>query len=607
MLTFLLRALAVICLLAASSAAHAAARTALVIGNSAYPFGPLVNPANDAKLIAETLKKTGFDVPVVLDANRVTMQSALIDFSRDIRSKDTVGLFYYAGHGAQVNGANYLVPVDADIKSEAEVKIFAINVDEFISTLERADGRTNIVILDSCRNNPFGSGTRSINRGMALPDAPAGTFVALSTSPGAVALDGEGANSPYAEALAKSMLEPNVSIEQAFKVTRRLVLETTKQKQVPWETSSLTGDFFFLQKSEEPALAPVAAAPEVKKVAEPEVALVDPAPAVEPEAAPSPVVEPAPATDGSYVTLDIQPQIFPVGKWPEGLTIADNAIWVVESGSRQIVKIDPGAGDLLQAVKVGRLPVPMVSDPDGNVYTATYTDQQVYKQPPGGAKGKAIASFKGKSIIEGLAYGEGAVYVATKTLANEASIIRIDPKTGKTKSSPVFAASPTGILNGLQMVQDRLWMLYGGAQTTLTVFDMETLQPAQTTGLDGFVWSIAGNLDAVYAGGREDQTGGKSIIHRIARGNPEDKHMQVLDGNELILAVTANNDRVAALGAAGTVWILDAASLRPLKKFNTGREPRAAVFENGNLFITAHQGSGENGVVMIYSNVGNLD
>ena len=150
-----------------SSMSCAETRSALVIGNSAYAFGPLLNPENDAKLLAETLEKTGFTVRTVLNADRQTMQKALLEFSRDIRDKDTVGLFYFAGHGAQVNGANYLIPVDADIKAESEVKIFGINVDEFVSTLERADGRTNIVILDSCRNNPFGAAARSVRKGLA--------------------------------------------------------------------------------------------------------------------------------------------------------------------------------------------------------------------------------------------------------------------------------------------------------------------------------------------------------------------------------------------------------------------------------------------------------
>jgi hypothetical protein len=609
MLTYIFRTILLVAALLVAPLAHAAGRTALVVGNSAYPFGPLVNPANDAKLIAETLKQTGFDVTVVLDANRAALQTALLDFSRDIRTKDTVGLFYYAGHGAQVNGANYLIPVDADIKSESEVKIFAINVDEFVSTLERADGRTNIVILDSCRNNPFGSSARSINRGMALPDAPAGTFIALSTSPGAVALDGEGANSPYAQALAKSMLEPNVSIEQAFKVTRRLVLETTAQKQVPWETSSLTGDFFFMPKTETAAPEPAVEAPpkveapvDVAVAAPPAV----PEPVAEPiaEPVPEPAPPPAPDVSGGYAKLDIQPQIFPVGKWPEGIVIANNAIYVAESGNRRMVKLDAGAGDLLATFAVGRLPVTLATDDRNNVYAAAFTDGKVYQQPPEG-KGKVIASFKRPSFIRGMGFGNKALYVATSTEEGErtSTITRVDTKSGKAQAS-----APLGFdTRSLVMLEDVPWVL--STANDVMMLDPTSMQHADSARDDGFLMSMAANLDAVFVGGREQQQVGKSIIYRHAKNNPNDRVVQVLDSNELIIAIAANNDRVAALGVEGSIWILDSISLKPLKYFNSKREPRSAVFENGHLFITsfASTSTAETGEVLIYDSVGKID
>ena len=561
--------------------AWAEQRSALVIGNSAYAFGPLLNPQNDAQLLAQTLEKTGFTVKTVLNADRQTMQKALLDFSRDIRDKDTVGLFYFAGHGAQVAGQNYLIPVDADIKAESEVKIFGINVDEFVSTLERADGRTNIVILDSCRNNPFGAAARSARKGLAAIDAPAGTFIAYSTAPGQVALDGEGQNSPYAQALSKAMTQPNVSIEQAFKLTRRDVLDATDKVQVPWESSSLTGDFVFTPAE--------AAAPQ------PEPAPAELAVAVA-ETAPAPQV-----VTSAVRELTLVPQVFPVGKWPEGLVIADNAIWVAESGSRRMVKIDPGSGDLLDAVPVGRLPVSMAADPDGNVYAGTFTDQKIFRQPVGG-KGKAIASFK-NTFMRGLSFGNDAIYAATSTEDNErvTLITRVDPKTGKTKASPPFYADTRSFI----MAQDAPWVL--DTANVVTMFDKATLEPASSIPSDNFLWTLGANLDAVFVGGREQQQEGKSLVQRHAQGNPQDRIVQVLDSQELIVAIAANNDRVAALGIDGTVWILDSISLQPLKHFNIGRRPQAAVFENGNLFITSHMGEGENGVVMIYDGVGKLD
>jgi hypothetical protein len=586
------RILAMVVVLLLSGLAFAETRTALVIGNSEYSFGPLVNPANDAKLMGETLAQTGFKVNTVLNADRQAMQCALLDFSRDIRDKDTVGLFYFAGHGVQVNGQNYLIPIDADIKAESEVKIFGINVDEFVATLERADGRTNIVILDSCRNNPFGSAGRSLNKGLAAIDAPTGTFIAYSTAPGQIALDGEGANSPYATALAKALVEPNIPIEQAFKLTRRDVLNVTKSTQTPWESSSLTGDFVFAPKAD-PTPAEVAKVEE-KPVAPAEPNQEEKVAVVEPP--------PAPAPNNEVRQLDIQPQVFPLGKWPEGLAIADNAIWIAESGSRRIVKIDPSAGDLLEAVNVGRLPVTMIKDADGNVYAATFTDQKVFKQPPGGAKGKVLTTFK-NGFIRGIGFGAGAVYAATSTEEGErtTTITRIDPKSGKTKASPPFVADARAFI----MAQDAPWIL--DTNGFVTMFDTKTLQPVKSVAEAGFMWGMAANLDAVFVGGREQQQAGKSIVQRHAQGNPDDKSLQTLDSEELILALAANNDRVAALGEAGTVWILDSISLKPLKRFNTGQRPQAAVFENGHLFITVQQYNGDNGALLIYSDVGNLD
>ena len=300
--------------------------------------------------------------------------------------------------------------------------------------------------------------------------------------------------------------------------------------------------------------------------------------------------------------LTIEPQTFPVGKWPEGLVIADNAIWVAESGMRRIVKIDPGQGDLLQTVKVGRLPVSMAADPDGNVYAGQFTDQDIFKQPPGGEAGKTIASFK-QGFLRGISFGNGAIHAATSTEDNErvTVITRIDPENGTPKASPPIPVDARSFI----MAQDTPWLLDTG--NTLTMFDRDSLEIASSSGSQGFMWSLAANLDAVFVGGREQQMEGKALVERHAQGNPEDKTSQVLDGEELITAIAANNDRVAALGNGGSVWILDASSLAPLKHFNTGRTPQAAVFENGNLFITTHQNEGENGAVLIYAGVGNLD
>ena len=223
----------------------AESRIALVIGNSAYKFGALPNPRNDAELITRTLRGVGFEVISLLDADQVTMKKAMLEFGRKLRENNGVGLFYYAGHGVQIDGQNYMIPLGSNIKYSEEVPIQGVRFDEFLRTMERAESRINIAIFDACRNNPFKSSTRAVSRGLARVDAPTGTIVAYSTSPGDVALDGAETNSPYTKALARAMQTPGITIEDVFKKTRREVIAVTSKKQVPWESSSLTGDFYF--------------------------------------------------------------------------------------------------------------------------------------------------------------------------------------------------------------------------------------------------------------------------------------------------------------------------------------------------------------------------
>ncbi len=233
-------------------AALAEGRQALVIGNSAYAIGPLANPRQDAESIAKALKTVGFQVTVVLDANQQAMRRAIIDFGRVLRATDSVGLLYYAGHGVQVGGENFLIPIGADIKAQEEVPVEGINLNEVLKTMARPENRINIVILDACRNNPFESLTRNMGGGLAQVLAPTGTLIAFATAPGQVALDGEGQHSPYSLALAQAIPQAGIVLEEVFRRTRRQVLAATANKQTPWEHSSLTGEFFFRPKTAEP-------------------------------------------------------------------------------------------------------------------------------------------------------------------------------------------------------------------------------------------------------------------------------------------------------------------------------------------------------------------
>ena len=223
-------------------------RIALVIGNGEYAAGRLSNAVLDARSMSETLRTLGFEVLAYENTGYREMRRALADFGERL-SADGVGLFYYAGHGLQVAGKNYLVPVDAEIKSERYVSAEAVDAESVLAEMQEAKTRVNIVILDACRDNPFVSRSRGlwgVTRGLAFMPAPAGTYVAYATGPGSVAEDGEpGRNGIYTGELLKALREPGLRIEDVFKRVRIAVQARTENRQNPWDASSMTGDFFF--------------------------------------------------------------------------------------------------------------------------------------------------------------------------------------------------------------------------------------------------------------------------------------------------------------------------------------------------------------------------
>ncbi|WP_156901608.1 caspase family protein [Azohydromonas australica] len=241
------------------------ARIALVIGNAAYRSDPLDNPVNDARLVAGVLQKAGFDVTLRQDLDRAGLLEALRSFGSRL-DENTVALLYYAGHGLQLRDRNYLIPVDAEIRSEDEIPITGIDVGFVLGRMAHARSRINLVILDACRNNPFLGKTVSA-QGLAQMDAPVGTLLAYATAPGKLAADsgaGAGANSVYAAHLAKHLLTPGLSVEQVFKRVREGVVRETQQHQVPWESSSLQSEFAFVPG----VSATAAAAPDVEAAGE---------------------------------------------------------------------------------------------------------------------------------------------------------------------------------------------------------------------------------------------------------------------------------------------------------------------------------------------------
>jgi uncharacterized caspase-like protein len=240
--------------------AAAETRVALIIGNSSYamPGLRLANPVNDAAAMQRALQGAGFETIVRLNAKRLDFYRAVDEFTAKIaRDSHAVGLFYYAGHGVQAGGVNYLIPVDAEIESDADLEASAFEVGRVLRAMSAAQNQMNIVILDACRDNPLPK-TRGIERGLARMDAPSGTFIAYAAAPDQAAQDGlTGANGVFTGEFVKAMAESGVPLEQMFKKVIAGVKADTHGRQQPWSEASIQGDFYFhaaAARAEAPAL-----------------------------------------------------------------------------------------------------------------------------------------------------------------------------------------------------------------------------------------------------------------------------------------------------------------------------------------------------------------
>jgi len=272
--------LALIAVLLLPTSATAERRVALVLGNSAYVAAtPLANPANDASDVGEALKAAGFEVILGLDLDKRGFDAKVRDFSRLLPQAETSVLFY-AGHGLQVSGRNYLVPIDARLETERDLDFETVALDFVLRQMELdREGKTNIVFLDACRDNPLarnlarsmGTRSASVGSGLAQVDTGVGTFIAYSTQPGNVALDGQGRNSPFTAALLDGLKQPGRNLTALMIAVRKQVLTNTNGRQVPWDHSALTGEFYFHVAAAPgalPRLPPGASAPETEAMQE---------------------------------------------------------------------------------------------------------------------------------------------------------------------------------------------------------------------------------------------------------------------------------------------------------------------------------------------------
>jgi len=266
-------------------------RVALVIGNANYQQSPLKNPVNDARVMAQTLRQLGFQVIARENATKQQMEQAVGEFGRSL-TKGGVALFYYAGHGMQVNGRNFLIPTDATIATEQSVRLESLDVDLVLDQVAGSGTDVNLIVLDACRNNPFERRFRSGGSGgLAQINAPKGTMIAYATAPGSVAADGDGANGLYTSKLVEAIKQPGLPIEEVFKRVRANVAQASRDQQTPWEASSLVGNFYFMGPTTVIVNQPDAAAAAAKAIVS----------APQQQAA-APVAAPGARFDGTWAT-----------------------------------------------------------------------------------------------------------------------------------------------------------------------------------------------------------------------------------------------------------------------------------------------------------------
>ena len=252
---------------ASQSSLATEARHALVIGNAAYATAPLINSTNDAAAVAKALQRAGFKVDLKVNATQRQMHDAVTAFGDRLKGGGT-GLFYFAGHGVQIKGRNFLIPVGSEIKREDEVPYQAVDVQQVLDKMESARNRINVVVLDACRDNPFARSSRSGSGGLSQLDAPIGSLLAFATSPGSTASDGKGANGLYTQHLLTNLEKPGLSLEEVFKRVRLGVRLDSNGAQVPWENTSLEGDFYFFPaQAVAPGTATLPPPPGVEQIA----------------------------------------------------------------------------------------------------------------------------------------------------------------------------------------------------------------------------------------------------------------------------------------------------------------------------------------------------
>ncbi len=646
-------AIAIACMLwaLAAGSAEAGRRVALVIGNSAYAsVSALENPKNDAAALAETLRSIGFDeVRELTDLDHTGFRRALRDFTALATGAETA-VIYYAGHGVEVEGRNYLVPVDATLSEATDTEFEAIPLDSARTAVSGAT-QLRLVILDACRNNPFklasAGGTRSVGRGLARVEPGANEIVAYAAREGTVASDGTGANSPYASALVKQLKRPGLDVRLLFGEVRDEVMAATGKKQEPFIYGTLGGQPIFLSapvaadaaraaesetaaagetakekqaaqawiavkdttsvgvlktyiaRFEGTVFADLAAArlAEIEAGSAPAPAAPEPANAVAagtPDEGQDEVVSPRDTVPNDPEIVTLEPQVFPVGKWAEGLAFDGEKFWVAESGQRTLAIVEP-SGRIASRIPIGRLPVGVEASAAGEIYSLQHTDKTLWTKGRKDRKGKVLARLE--DCPQDLALTDKAAWVLTWPDCSSANAraIRIDKRSGK--------QSPTELLGEwgetITAAHGSIWVGHVRGNR-ISRIDPASLALSDVPTGDVDVWDVASNAGFVYAGGRANDDNTRGVVLAISPQTHEIVSRQQV--GQMVQRVMADDQHVVAVGIEGRIWVMAADTLileREITLSIGAFRPSDAIFAGNQLVIVAQQLGGENGALLV--------
>lgn len=537
---------------------HASDRVALVIGNNAYQNGSqLRNPINDAKAVAAALKGAGFEVLVAEDAGLAVMEQKLLEFSRAAKGAKAAW-FHYSGHGAEVKGTNYLIPVDAAVQEEFQVKHKTLALDQVLAAMDNAGAPLKVVVLDCCRDNPFGkSWSRSGSKGLAqIGETPRGTIIAFATAPGKTAADGSGQNSPYTSALVQALASPGLEVDQVFKLAGKNVLTATKQQQQPWVNSSFFDSFVVVHKTaipSSPSQLPVGPSPRPLSI---------PSVAAKPQGQ-----EPSAAATGtvpSRVSVQLKRQLSNYTSWDF-------------SPDRKLILLGGVHAEILDASTLTRVGVPMVHPNSPNGCRACFSPDGKYiflhdKFKEAISVWHAATQSQNNVVIRGKNSAKGAVGIndysvspkGDKIATNGGYWVEIwDIKTGKQIGKTI--PNESAVWSAPVWSPDGKTILVENCNDEVQAFNSSTGSPIskKMTGVSGLcppIFSADGHyvVISVVSGnqGEHLQLWNSDLTQKVGRKLVQSEATESVFSSDGKLLIVASKDKVVAWNVAtqSRVW-----------------------------------------------------